>query len=153
MTTALSSALLLETTTSILEDAAFFFSQPMGAPLPWPVRVLEARLAFSGPTAGTVRIVTTAQFGAELAANLLGIEPTDPEAPAQAKAAVGELLNIICGALVAEWFGTAHICQLGIPEVRELDPARRSAVAACAIALIADERHRVEVDVTLDPSA
>jgi len=149
MSAALSPSLLLGTTSAILEDAAFFFSERTDTPLPWAGQLLEAKLSFIGPRKGTMRLVTTTAFGVELAANLLGLAPSDADAAAHARAAVGELLNMVCGAFVAEWFGADQVCQLGIPVVRAI-PHPDDAPGDCSICLIADERHRVEVEIILD---
>jgi CheY-specific phosphatase CheX len=146
MTTPMNVALLSQTTSRILEEAAFFFAQPASAPAPWPANVLEARISFAGARRGVMRLTTTEPFALEVAANLLGIEDDDDEAVLQQKPALGELLNIVCGAFVADWFGTAEICQLGLPEVR-LTSRASSAASEWSVSLLVDDQYRVDVDV------
>jgi hypothetical protein len=153
MTLPLSPDVLRGTTSLMLEEAAFLFCEPMEEPMAWPDRLIEARISFSGPRRGVMRLRVTEAFGIELAANLLGIEPGDEDAGVQARAAVAEMLNIVCGALVAEWFGTGQVCQLGIPEIAEIASGAGAANPHCAVALIADERHRLEVEVTVEEGA
>lgn len=153
MSTPLTPELLHRTAATTLRDAAFFFTQPMTEPLAWPKRVLVARLSFDGTQKGVMRLVVTPAFGIELAANLLGIDPGDVNAAAEARAAVGELLNMICGALVAQWFGTDVVCQLGIPEVVEMASAELDqAKPQCGVALAVEEQHRVELQVLAQAS-
>lgn len=139
---------LRDTTAEILEDAAFFVAAPASEADPLPDGALEASLDFHGQSAGTLRLRTTPAFGLELAANLLGIEADDPEAEAQAPAALGELVNIVTGALVAQWFGVEHICQLGIPR---LGATAAAGAPALRLALLVDDAHRLDVDLFVAP--
>ncbi|HEY7726017.1 MAG TPA: chemotaxis protein CheX, partial [Anaeromyxobacteraceae bacterium] len=92
-------ALLAETLGATLEEAAFVFTQPEESPPPFAARVLEARIGFSGPSAGELRLVADPSLARTLAANLLG-EEEGAGLEARAPDALGELLNMVIGALV-----------------------------------------------------
>ncbi len=106
----------------ILEEAAFIFTELAdGDPPKWSENVvLEARLGFGGEQNGTMMIAATSGPLAELAGNLLGVEPDDPDAVSKQADAFGELLNIAGGAILEAWFGTEAEVQLKVPQVRQL---------------------------------
>jgi hypothetical protein len=133
----------------VLEDSAFIFSEALPADRAHQGELLEATLAFDGKRRGQIRLVSSRAFGSELAASMLGIEPGDSEASADGTAALGELLNIVGGVLVAEWFGATVPCQLGIPKVSPVGVAPKE-LPACAMSLLAAERFRVDVEVRLE---
>lgn len=125
-------ALLTEILGQILQESAFIFAEPVEEPQTWQGSVLTARIAFESTRGGTLRLVTTPAASAEIAANMLGIEPGE-EADANGRAAVAELLNVLGGAFLTRYFGTAVPSQLGLPatELGEapLSPRRRCCAA------------------------
>lgn len=147
MTTPMSAELLGQITSSILEEAAFFLSHRSSTPPPWPAQVLEARIAFNGSRRGVMRLTATEPFALVVAANLLGIEPDDKEASQQQKPALGELINIVCGAVVAQWLGTTQVCQLGLPEVSQRASTGSSVAPECSVSLIIEDQFRLDIDV------
>ncbi len=138
---------LAGTARRILEEAAFIFAAPARRKPEWTGPLAEAELAFEGPETGILCLRTTPDFGAVVAANLMGIETDEPEATAQALPALGELLNMIAGAALAEVFGTRETCRLGIPRVRlvEAEPG-----SADAVYLLCDDVHPLELDARGD---
>lgn len=140
---------LSATTADILESAAYFSSAPADTRDAWPGDAIEAALTFRGPASGMLRLRSTPAFAAELAANMLGLELGDPEAEAQARAALGELLNIVTGALVAQWFGVDHVCQLGIPQVGPVGATVRAATVGLTLSV--EDAHRLDVDLFVEP--
>jgi hypothetical protein len=130
----------------ILPEAAFVLATPESRTPEWPAEVIEVELGFDGPAAGKLWLRATPRFGAEVAANQMALEPDDPEAAAQAAAALAELLNIIAGALVAETFGTARVVRLGLPRARVGPP---TAPPAAPVRLRGDEEHPIELAVEL----
>lgn len=133
----LDAAFLADVLGRVLEEAAFVFAEPADEPEAWGGPVLSASLAFEAVQGGTLRLVATPSGAAELAANMLGIEPSDPEAAAQGLAAIAELLNVVGGAFVTRWFGTAVPSQLGLPATEVLPgaPPRRRRTCAAAVTL------------------
>lgn len=117
MTIEPSESLLREVTVRILEDAAFLLIDPTDDFDGWAEEVVEARIAFSGPLVGTVRLVACRRLAVEIAANMLGIDELEPDAQASDGLALGELVNIVAGAMVARLCGTRVACDLGLPNV------------------------------------
>jgi hypothetical protein len=118
VTVEISSDSLAHVTGQILEEAAFIFTEPAETPPPVGQEWIEARMSFSTPDVpdGWLMLAASPSFGQLLAANLLGLEPEDEEASECCKSALAEIINIVGGALVAEWFGEDMSCSLGIPE-------------------------------------
>ncbi len=136
MKTEISSDSLAQVTGQILEEAAFIFTESVETPPPEQQEWIEARLSFStaedAGANGWLMLAASPSFGQQLAANLLGIEPEDADASESCQAALKEIINIIGGALVAEWFGEDVTCNLGIPETStvSLDEHRGSGASA-----------------------
>jgi CheY-specific phosphatase CheX len=107
-------------TRSVLETAAFLFADelPAGTEVQ-EGEVIEASIAFQAATSGRIVLRLPLQLGLEAAANLLGIEPDDPEAAESARAAVAELLNMISGSALKAWFGGGARWSLGVPATVE----------------------------------
>ena len=110
----------------ILEDAAFLFANPMDGPHPtgtsWdPV---GARLSWTGPSTGTMQVWAARPLLKILAANMLGIEDTDPVAEKSGCDALCEVLNMVVGNSLTEAWGPGPVFHLAIPEI--LDVSRLS---------------------------
>lgn len=110
------SELLTDIVGTVLQDSAFMFVEPAEEPIQWGERVFAATLAFESVRSGTLRLTMAVPVGVELAANMLGTEPSDPEAEENGRAAVSEILNVIGGAFVTRFFGTKVPSQLGLPQ-------------------------------------
>jgi len=138
---------------SVLQDAAFVFVEPAEEPYPeWTDTVLEAAIDYCGPGEGELHLMASSGFARGLAANMLGLEPDDPEVESQGPDALAEMLNTICGAFVAEAFGTDVVCDLGIPAVSEITPEsveRRHSVAALSLVYMTDEEQRLDLTLSL----
>ncbi len=81
---------------------------------------LESSVSYRGVAAGTLRLRCTRTFSVTLAANLLGVDPTDIDSDAKADDAVKEFMNIVCGQLITALHGTEHVFDLTIPEIHVL---------------------------------
>ena len=117
MVSAPSSDALSRAVITLLADAAFVFAEPTTAPLPAGENPLVARLTLELGESWELCVCVQDKLGQMLAANLLGTEGETGEAQAAAADAVGELANILAGALAVELFGKNVICRLGIPTV------------------------------------
>jgi hypothetical protein len=130
-----------------LEDAAFVLAEPAGdAGEPFEGEVLEARLGWGGTDPGELRVAMGPALAASIAANLLGVD----EAPERAEDALGELVNMATGALVAELFGDADPPRLELPRVvrrRAAEHAGERREAAVAVTLVEEEGRRIEARV------
>ena len=125
-------ALLTDILGQVLQESAFIFAEPDDEPNAWQGPLIAARIAFESTRGGTLRLVTTAAASSEIAANMLGIDAGE-EADANGRAAVAELLNVLGGAFLTRYFGTAVPSQLGLPATELLEaplPPRRRCCAA-----------------------
>jgi hypothetical protein len=146
---------LTRATVRVLADAAFVLCEPVASPPAYPERVLEASLSFSGPAAGSFRFAASGAGAVGFAVNLLGLEPDDPDAPARAVDATGELCNILAGAWMEAWHGAAAY-QLGIPTTVETTGAEveeRWRGACWHLSFVTDEGERIDALALLDGSA
>ncbi|HNY32325.1 MAG TPA: chemotaxis protein CheX [Fibrobacteria bacterium] len=108
----------------ILEEAAFFFSDPMNDPskrpdASWNPQGVE--LTWSGEVSeGAIRVWSDPGLLVALAANMLGVEEDDPHARSQRIDALGEVLNMVLGNCLTEAWGPGPVFKLGIPH--QADP-------------------------------
>ena len=107
---------LSRTLIGLLADAAFVFAEPTSSPLPATESPLVARMTMAHGESWELCVCVQDKLGDMLAANLLGTE-SESEAHASAADAVGELANILAGALAVDLFGKDVVCHIGIPEV------------------------------------
>ncbi|MCP4590013.1 MAG: chemotaxis protein CheX [bacterium] len=105
----------------VLANLAFMFSDDDGEATPAAGSIwLETEIAYHGPQRGTLRFWCTRDFSTKLSANLLGGDPEDDDAEAQAVDAVKEFMNIVCGQLITAIHGTESVFDLTIPTLKEL---------------------------------
>lgn len=107
----------------VLADLAFMFTDEELADPPAGDVWLETTISYGGPVAGTLRLRCTRDFSAQLAANLLGADPGDPDSELSASDAVKEFMNIVCGQFITAVHGTEEVFNLTIPEIVELPQA------------------------------
>ena len=123
--------LLTDILGQVLQDSAFIFAEPDEEPSTWEGTVVVARIAFESTRGGSLRLVTTLEAAAEIAANMLGIDPGE-EADANGRSALAELLNVLGGAFLVRYFGTEVPSQLGLPSTECCTvptPSRRTCTA------------------------
>src|SRR5512138_3055634 len=96
---------LSELLAEILQEAAFVSAEPASGPPGWGVPVLSATLGFRSTHSGSLRLTTDLPAAIELAANMIGVRHGDPAAAVLGGAALGEMLNVVGGALVTRLFG------------------------------------------------
>ncbi|MBP7936005.1 MAG: chemotaxis protein CheX [Phycisphaerae bacterium] len=111
---------LKELFSEILANLAFMFtddeeSEPSDQDV-W----LETSVRYLGPNRGTLVFHCPRRFTTGLAANLLGVDPEAPQVDNQSEDAVKEFMNILCGQLVTQFFGSQDIYNLSIPQCRVL---------------------------------
>jgi CheY-specific phosphatase CheX len=147
----LSSSLLEVILRRTLEEAAFVYFEPGEVSVEAEGPVLEARLRYAGDDEGELRLALSESFASTLAANMLGEEEGGAAVTGDDRDAVGELLNMIAGALVLEVFGRYARCALDIPQVRRVgvDEHRRALEQAdVSVGLLDEEGHRVHLSAT-----
>lgn len=141
-------ALLEELLGGVLQDAAFVSAEPTAEPEEWQPPVLAAELAFESVRGGSLRLTVPPRGAAEIAANMLGVDPGDPEAQEQGRAAVAELLNVIGGTFLARFFGTTVPSQLGLPHAQVVPaPTRSNRTCAAAVRMESGETVLLELDL------
>lgn len=139
--------MLLETSNQTVEQALSEALETMAFITPLPPEDNSApagpavltRIEFRGPRDGALELVTPDAFGAMLAANLLGVEPTDPDAKRKTEDAVRELLNVTCGSLLRNSGATAAgFVEMNVPTQRPFDLSGWDAFAASDAAVVVD---------------
>lgn len=140
----------------MLEEAAFLFAAPAEIdPIPFLGSVIEAKIVFSGRHSGEICLRADEPLTAELAANLLGEEPSNPEVAVRGREALGELANMVAGALVVELFGKETHCRIGVPVIRTVDPKDRPPTSpreSCSVVFLTEEGRRLDVSLIITPS-
>jgi len=141
-------AALKDASISVLEEAAFVM--PLASqPKPFRGEVLQAHLTFKGPMSGTLMMATTPAAAARVAGNILGVEKVERDAVPDA---VGELLNMLAGCVIAEWFG-AESCTLGLPATRTVAVPDHEATLGKAnlrVTLMTEEDERIDVAALIE---
>lgn len=118
----ISEEVLSEVTIQVFEEAAFVFLEKAETIDPWEGEMIEVVLDFQGPDKeGSLVLCASNEFAIELAANMLGMDNDDERVLDKGRAAIGEILNMICGILVERFFGSDVICKLGLPVTKEGD--------------------------------
>ncbi len=105
----------------VLADLAFMFTDDEPVETSPDETWFETDIGYEGSTSGTLRLRCTRAFSILLSANLLGTSPDDDDAESNAKDAVKEFMNIICGQYITAMHGTQDVFNLTIPETRELE--------------------------------
>ena len=118
-------AILAEVVARVFQQTAFLFPEPAESPAGISAaegKVYEISLTFSGDREGDVSLVMTEALCRELAANVLGEDPTDDDTLEKALDAAKETLNIIAGQYLIEMFGNKELFNLTAPQVAEVTP-------------------------------
>ena len=79
----------------MLEDTAFLFSEEPESSLVFDKAPVGIGIAYTGPEEGELRVWAQPSFMRVLAANMLGIDESDPNVESRCMDALGELLNIV----------------------------------------------------------
>lgn len=148
MASAPSSNALSNAVVTLLADAAFIFAEPTTAPMPAGGNPLVARLTLELGDRWELCVCVQDKLGQVLAANLLGTESDTGEAQAAASDAVGELANILAGAIALDLFGKTVVCKIGIPVVATESGrlvGEQLAKATCRVSLETEEGHAMAV--------
>jgi len=112
-----------------LEQMAFISALPPEQPPGPPVNPLLVRIGFRGPVCRRIEMLTDESLGVAIAANMLG--PDSAEVPFRARDALRELLNVTCGAFLAQCpLLPGQRFEMSIPEVQPLDQAAWSQMLA-----------------------
>jgi CheY-specific phosphatase CheX len=107
----------------VLERFAFMFGEPAektGFPAPGP-GCIAAVIRFFGEQSGSMTVAVTGDTCAEIAANVLGIDPDDERVADSGADALKEVLNVACGHILTELAGDKPVFDISIPETVALD--------------------------------
>lgn len=117
---------LLDVFTEVLEQLAFMFAEAPDTSSPQldSASIVKAAMEFKGPFTGNLDLIVPRAMCEELAANVLGLEPTDDIVQRAPFDALKELLNVTCGNVLTALAGDEPVFDLSIPTVEELDSAQ-----------------------------
>jgi len=122
---------LARMTVSMLERTAMVLAEPAEPDAPQPPPTHFARIAYSGPSSGTVTLAATDGFLRELASSLLGVEPAEISIESHGQDALREMTNIVGGSVLLALSGETCEYSLGLPA---LIPASEAAATKAATA-------------------
>ncbi len=143
---------LEEVLADVLEEVSFAFSEPAPPGTRFQGDLLVAKLTYGPEHKGQMVHAMTKEYGEEIAASMLCLEPDDPLLEQQAFDAVGEILNIVIGAWIPHIYGSSDLIPIGTPVVQTMTPDEYEAEFGNMehrIVLLLDEMHRVDLATTL----
>lgn len=146
----ITSELLFETLSGVLEEAAFIFTESADETLQWSDPLVESSISFEGQENGVVALAVEKQMASNFAANLLGIDPNDEDAKFRSAEALSEMLNIVCGVFLERWLGKSNHCRLGLPSTKALSAEQQIKnikEARCSAILEDEEGNRIDIYV------
>ncbi len=104
----------------VLGDLAFLISDDVPSTPPADAPWLRCTVRYMGPVRGELTCWATPEFAVQLCANLLGLDPRDPDSAKSADDALGELMNVVAGQAVTAWYGKKAVFNLSIPQVESI---------------------------------
>lgn len=110
-------AQLCSTFSEVVEQLTFMFGDVVPkeeASLPGTL-FTQASMTFSGDMVGHLTVAVPTEITAEIAANILGLEPEDIESEAMMNDALAEMLNVVCGHVIMALAGTDANFKLDAP--------------------------------------
>lgn len=125
-----------------LERTAFVLADPCDDPDELPHADTFAQIEFCGPESGAVDLRASRAFARNLAANLLGVDPSETT-DAQADEALRELANIVGGSVITALGGDDCRFSLGLPSLGNHAPSEET-----TLCVLNAEGERLEVACT-----
>jgi len=118
----ISNEILFDVTKQVFEEAAFVFLEMNDEIEDWEEDMVQVIMSFQSPESeGRMVLSASNEFTIELAANMLGMDEDDETVLDKGKAAIGEILNMICGVMMERLYGDEVICKLGLPETQDFE--------------------------------
>lgn len=108
---------LSDATISALERTAMVLAEPAESPDSLSPSTRFARISYRGPRQGTLILSATDTFLRDLAASLLGVEPSEVSVDTHGTDALKEMANILGGSVVLAMAGDVCEFSLGLPEI------------------------------------
>jgi hypothetical protein len=114
---------LSKTFLGVVEQLTFMFGEPV------PKAEFEAdgtafnraAMRFSGDVVGELVVAVPEEITADIAANILGLEPEDIESEEMRLDALAEMLNVACGHVIMALAGTDANFKLEAPSTGKVD--------------------------------
>ena len=144
---------LLTVATSTFESLALLCAEapPTAAQAEAPL-THAARVAFTGPRAGTLDVAVSEDVAVALAANMLGLRPDAVRADERLRRdAVGELANVVCGNVLPLVAGREAVFHLGAPAPH--DPAAAALAEGALVEVLGVDAGRAAVTLVIDAPA
>ena len=138
---------------STFADTAFLLTEPTSESHGTPPDCLCAVIGFDAEVSGRLVIAAPTALGAQLAADMLCLDPGDEQAVAQAAGALAELANVFAGVLVPQVFGEAGEWTLGLPKVLLAEPPLGAGERSRGVTLVSDAGHAIRVELVLAEKA
>lgn len=108
---------ILEAATRVFETAAFLNLYPTDSEEEIPAPDCAASMTFHGAARGRVTLRVNHEILESVVENLLGEACEGPDADGRKGDALKELLNMLCGNILTEYYGTEPIFDLSPPEL------------------------------------
>jgi CheY-specific phosphatase CheX len=138
--------LLSQVGEEIFENPAFMLPGPAAGPTE-TTAMSAARVGFTGPFGGSVRLRLPSAMLEELASNMLGLEAGQPVPLDQQADALRELLNVICGNLLPRLAGTEAVFDVGTAETLPAGYDAAAGEVSCAKASVPFDAGNVELEL------
>lgn len=111
---------------SVMESLAFIFVDPVSnEQIDWDndlaEKYIHAQMQFDGPHKGTLHLYVPQIMMQSILENMLGEDEIDQDSSNKQIDALGELLNVICGQILTEIWGTDPIFDLRLPHVNPIE--------------------------------
>ncbi len=87
-----------------------------------------ASMSFDGDVKGLLSVAVPTDMTAEIAANILGLEPEDIESEEMKNDALAEMLNVVCGHVIMALVGTGANFKLDSPLTCPVDEMTFSSI-------------------------
>lgn len=127
---------LADMTISALERTAMVLAEPAAESDEQPELQRFARIAYWGPSKGTLTLGATDGFLCELAASLLGVEADEVDVETHGHDVLKEMANTVAGSVIVALSGEICEYSLGLPEL--VAGAAMPAAPSAACTLVAD---------------
>jgi hypothetical protein len=120
---------------------------------PWEDEWVCVAVPFDAHVSGRLVLAAPAPLAAQVAAEILCVDPMSDTAIAHAGVAVAEFAKVLAGVLVSEIFGNAASCRLGLPRITADEPTVAEGERASRITLLNDFDQPIRVEVVLADAA
>jgi len=145
--------ILSDSLMEIMEAMAFMFvaPAPKGDTLLVDGNYLQSKIEFWGEIEGSIKISAEEALCIELASNILGMEPQDPDCADKAKDALKETVNTVCGRFLTNAAGNEPLFKLSTPTIRSITLEQMKEIYANEHScLLAVEQHPILIELIIN---